>query len=75
MTEVVEKSLKRLGITVSRPALGIVAIIFGVLIIVYPPLIAYLIGLFLIIEGILLLTDYLEIKHQNETTARTPPSH
>ena len=74
MTEVFEKSLKRLGITVSRPALGVIAIIFGILVIAYPPLIAYLIGIFLIIEGILLLTDYLEIRHQHETTTRAAPS-
>ena len=74
MANVVERSLRRLGITVSKPALGIIAIVFGVLVIVYPPLIAYLIGIFLIIEGILLLTDYLEIRHQHETTTRASPS-
>jgi uncharacterized membrane protein HdeD (DUF308 family) len=74
LTDVVERSLRRLGITISRPALGVVAIIFGVLVIAYPPLLAYLIGIFLIIEGILLLTDYLEIRHQHETTTRASPS-
>ena len=74
MTDVVERSLRRIGITVSRPALGVIAIIFGVLVIAYPPLIAYLIGIFLVIEGILLLTDYLEIRHQHETTTGASPS-
>ena len=74
MTDVVERSLRRLGVTVSRPVLGVIAIIFGILLIIFPPLIAYLIGIFLIIEGILLLTDYLEIRHQHETTTRASPS-
>jgi len=74
LTDVVERSLRRLGVTVSRPVLGVIAIIFGILLIIFPPLIAYLIGIFLIIEGILLLTDYLEIRHQHETTTRASPS-
>jgi len=68
LADVVERSLRRIGITVSRQVLGIVAIIFGVLIIIYPPLLSYLIAIFLIIEGILLLTDYLEKRHQHTTT-------
>jgi hypothetical protein len=74
LTDVVERSLRRLGVTVSRPVLGVIAIIFGILLIIFPPLIAYLIGIFLIIEGILLLTDYLEIRRQHETTTRAAPA-
>ena len=75
MTDVVERSLRRIGITISRPVLGVVAIIFGVLFFIFPQLVSYLIGLFLIIEGILLLTDYLEIRNQHSTTTtRASPS-
>jgi uncharacterized membrane protein HdeD (DUF308 family) len=74
LTDVVERSLRRIGITISRPILGIIAIIFGVLFFIFPQLVSYLIGLFLIIEGILLLTDYLEIRNQHETTTRVAPS-
>ena len=65
MTDVVERSLRRIGVTVSRPVLGIVAIIFGILFFIFPQLVSYLIGLFLIIEGILLLTDYFEMRHNS----------
>ena len=58
----VEKGLKKIGITVSKPVLAIICIIFGVLVIVFPDLLQWIVGLFLIIQGILLLTDYLELR-------------
>jgi uncharacterized membrane protein HdeD (DUF308 family) len=58
----VEKGLKRIGITVSKPILAIICILFGVLVIVFPDLLEWIVGLFLIIQGILLLTDYLELR-------------
>ncbi|MEM2281517.1 MAG: DUF3096 domain-containing protein [Candidatus Bathyarchaeia archaeon] len=66
MTKVVEKGLKKIGITVSKPVLAIICIIFGILIIAIPPLIAYILGIFLIIEGVLLLTEYLELRKQQQ---------
>jgi len=62
MAEEVEKGLKKIGITVSKPVLAIICIIFGIIVIVVPELIAWIIGLFLIIQGILTLTDYLELR-------------
>jgi len=62
MGAMVEKGLKRIGITVSKPILAIICIIFGVLVIVFPDLLEWIVGLFLIIQGILLLTDYLELR-------------
>jgi len=62
MGAVVEKGLKRIGITVSKPILAIICIVFGVLVIVFPDLLEWIVGLFLIIQGILLLTDYLELR-------------
>jgi len=67
LTEAIEKGLKKIGITISKPVLAILCIIFGVLIIVLPPLLAYLIGIFLIIEGILLLTEHMEIQKQQQS--------
>jgi uncharacterized membrane protein HdeD (DUF308 family) len=58
----VEKGLKRIGITVSKPVLAIICILFGVLVIVFPDLLEWIVGLFLIIQGVLLLTDYLELR-------------
>ena len=67
MTEVVDKSLKRFGITVSKPALAVLCIIFGIIVIVFPAIIAWVVGIFLVIQGILLLTDYLEIRSKAQT--------
>ena len=62
MGAMVEKGLKKIGITVSKPILAIICIVFGVLVIVFPDLLEWIVGLFLIIQGILLLTDYLELR-------------
>ena len=62
MGAMVEKGLKRIGITVSKPILAIICIIFGVLVIVFPALLEWIVGLFLIIQRVLLLTDYLELR-------------
>ncbi|MDH5636226.1 MAG: DUF3096 domain-containing protein [Candidatus Bathyarchaeota archaeon] len=62
MGAMVEKGLKRIGITVSKPVLAMICIVFGVLVIVFPDLLEWIVGLFLIIQGILLLTDYLELR-------------
>jgi uncharacterized membrane protein HdeD (DUF308 family) len=67
LTDVVEKSLRKIGITVSRPVLAVMCIVFGVLLIVFPALVGILIGIFLLIQGILLLTDYYEVRHQTHT--------
>jgi len=64
LTEVVEKGLRKIGITVSKPILAVLCIIFGILVIAVPQLIGIIVGIFLIIEGLLLLTDYLELKKQ-----------
>jgi uncharacterized membrane protein HdeD (DUF308 family) len=61
LAEAVEKGLKKIGVTVSKPILAIICIIFGLIVIIFPDLIAWIIGLFLIIQGILMLTDYLEL--------------
>ena len=64
MTEAVEKGLKKIGITVSKPILAILCIVFGIIVIAWKESLNLIVGLFLIIEGVLLLTDYLEIKKQ-----------
>ncbi|KPV63405.1 MAG: hypothetical protein AOA66_0881 [Candidatus Bathyarchaeota archaeon BA2] len=62
MTEVVEKELRKMGITVSKPVLAIICIVFGTLVIVFKDLLQWIVGLFLIIQGVLVLTDYLELR-------------
>jgi len=62
MSDYVDRGLKTLGITISKPILAILCIIFGILVILFPTLLVWIVGLFLVIQGILLLTDYLELK-------------
>ncbi|MEM3608958.1 MAG: hypothetical protein QXV87_01250 [Candidatus Bathyarchaeia archaeon] len=64
MTEVVEKGLKKIGITVSKPVLAILCIIFGLIVIIWKEFLNLVVGVFLIIEGVLLLTEYLELQRQ-----------
>ncbi len=58
MTETVDKSFKRLGVSLSKPALAVVFIIFSILIFAFPQLVGYIVALFLLIEGVLILVDY-----------------
>jgi uncharacterized membrane protein HdeD (DUF308 family) len=64
LTEAVEKGLKKIGITISKPVLAILCIIFGIIVIAWKESLNYVVGIFLIIEGILLLTEYLELQRQ-----------
>jgi len=72
MTEVVEKGLRKIGITVSKPILSLLCIVFGIIVIVKPDLLGIIVGIFLIIEGILLLTDYLELRKQQQPPPPPP---
>jgi uncharacterized membrane protein HdeD (DUF308 family) len=71
LTNIVEKELKKFGITISKPLLAVLCIIFGIIVIIFPDLVGIIIGIFLIIEGILLLTEYLELQRQQP---RSPPA-
>jgi len=62
MADYVDRGLKNLGITISKPILAILCIIFGILVIMFPNLLVWIVGLFLVIQGILLLTDFMELK-------------
>lgn len=62
MTETMEKGLKKIGVTVSKPILALVAVIFGILVIIFPELLQWIVGLYFIIQGVLLFTDYMESK-------------
>ncbi len=64
LTETVEKGLKKIGVTVSKPVLALIAIIVGLLVIALPDLLDWIVGLYLIIQGALLFTDYMESKRQ-----------
>lgn len=71
MTEVVEQGLKRFGVTISKPVLAILCLIFGIIVIAWKESLNYVVGIFFIIEGILLLTDYMELQRQQK---QQPPA-
>jgi uncharacterized membrane protein HdeD (DUF308 family) len=62
--EAIEEGLKKIGLTVSKPILAIIAIIFGILVIVFPDLLATIVGIYFIIQGILLFLDYFELSRK-----------
>ena len=62
MSAEVERGLKRIGVTVSKPALAVITIIFGVLVLIFKDFLQVIVGIYLIITGILLLLDYFEIR-------------
>ena len=64
LTETVDKGLKKIGVTVSKPVLALIAIIFGLLVIVLPDLLELIAELYFIIQGVLLFADYLESRRQ-----------
>ena len=60
MADYVDEGLKKIGISVSKPMLAIVCIVSGVMVILLPALLGWIVGLFLVIQGALVLTDYYE---------------
>ena len=68
MADYVDRGLERMGITISKPMLAVICIIFGVVVIVLPNLLVWIVGLFLMVQGILLLTDLLEVGSRGTST-------
>ena len=62
MGEVIESGLRKFGVTVSKPVLAMIAIIFGILVIAFPDLLQWIVGLYFIIQGLLFFVDYLELR-------------
>jgi hypothetical protein len=64
MPQDVEKELRRIGATVSKPIMALMAIIFGILVIVFKDLLVWIVGLYFIIQGILFFLDYFELSRK-----------
>lgn len=62
MSETIERGLQKFGVTVSKPVLALIAIIFGILVIVFPDLLQWIVGLYFIIQGLLFFADYFELR-------------
>lgn len=60
MADYVDEGLKKIGISISKPMLAVVCIVSGIMVVLFPSLLVWIVGLFLIVQGALLLTDYFE---------------
>lgn len=67
MGNYIESGLKKVGITISKPMLAMICIFSGVLVILFPSLLVWIVGLFLIFQGALLFTDLLESERMGTT--------
>jgi len=64
MADEVQKGLRKIGVTVSKPIMALVAIIFGILVIVFQDLLQWIVGLYFIIQGLLFFFDYFELRRK-----------
>lgn len=64
MSETIERQLRKVGVTVSKPVLAMIAIVFGILVIAFPSLLQWIVGLYLIIQGLLFFADYFELRRR-----------
>ena len=62
LSDVVEKGLKKMGVTVSKPILAAITIIFGLIIIFWQESLNLIVGIYLLIQGALLLMEYYELR-------------
>ncbi len=62
LTDIMNKGLKKIGVTVSKPVLALITILFGILVIVFPDFLPILVGVYFLIQGILMLIDYYELR-------------
>lgn len=60
MGDYVDTGLKKMGISISKPALALVCLFSGIAVILFPALLVWIVGLFLVIQGALLLADHFE---------------
>ncbi|MCL2135015.1 MAG: hypothetical protein FWH37_05610 [Candidatus Bathyarchaeota archaeon] len=58
MSDIVDRGLKKAGIHVSKPILAVICVIFGLALFIFPELVGYLIGVFLLVQGIIFLVEY-----------------
>ncbi len=60
MADYVDGELKKIGIAISKPILATMCIVFGILVILLPTLLVWIVGIFLVFQGALLFTDLVE---------------
>jgi uncharacterized membrane protein HdeD (DUF308 family) len=64
ITQEVEKGMEKTGAAVSKPIMALIAIVFGILVIVFKELFPWIVGPYFIIQGILFFVDYFELRRR-----------
>jgi len=64
VAEIVDRGLKRLGVSVSKPMLAGACIVCGVLVLLFPSFLVWAVGLFLVAQGALFLTNHFEMERK-----------
>ena len=64
ITQEAEKGLGKIGVTVSKPIMALIAIVFGILVIVFKDLLPWIVGLYFIIQGLLFFLEYFELRRR-----------
>jgi uncharacterized membrane protein HdeD (DUF308 family) len=59
MAKVVDNSLKKIGLHASKPLLAIICILFGIILLIWPDMVGIIIGVFLLVQGLIILIEYL----------------
>jgi hypothetical protein len=71
VADYVDKGLREIGVSISKPALAAMCFIFGFMVILLPSFLVWPAGLFLVCQGALLLADYFEGQRRMATTTAT----
>jgi uncharacterized membrane protein HdeD (DUF308 family) len=58
MANMVNDNLKKIGLYVTKPVLALICIIFGILLLIWPDMVGIIIGIFLLVQGLLILLEY-----------------
>jgi uncharacterized membrane protein HdeD (DUF308 family) len=58
MANMVNDNLKKIGLYVTKPVLALICIIFGILLLIWPDMVGIIIGIFLLVQGLLILFEY-----------------
>jgi uncharacterized membrane protein HdeD (DUF308 family) len=64
MTRENENGLGKIGFKVTTPIMAFMAILFGILVIVFKDLLPWIVGLYFIIQGLLFLIESFEHRRQ-----------
>lgn len=69
LSDVVEKGLRKMGVTVSKPILAAITLIFGLIVIFVEGSLNLIVGIYLLIQGALLLVEYYELQSRSAPRA------